>query len=273
MTRVTLLSQPWRLVAALLVVVALVTLPTYLAALVLLPPVPPIVMIRSFLVGTALPAVMAWTILRTFGGTAEVRDGMLRLRRGDLEIDVPCAAIAAVRPWWVPLPLPGLTLRLASRSPLPVGVGLARPDRLLDALEASGIDVAAARRHATVVWAATRPARRWVAPILKFGAFGTLPAGVLFYTHQHIAYGGPLGQYYLEGPAAYLATFGAYWATIVILLVSYAGLWRAAGELVVWMAGALRAEWATGARRAVEIGCGLAYYLGVPLLLALRYRA
>lgn len=269
MTRVTLLGRPWRLVTAWLTVLALGNLPSYLAALLLLPPVPPIVMIRSFVVGTAIPALTAWAILRAFAGTADVRAGTLCLRRGDLQVDVPCAAIAAVRLWWIPLPLPGL----ATTPRLPFGIALARPGRLLDALAAGGVDVARARRHATVVWAETRLARSWWHAPLKFVVFGALPAGVLFYTHQSIAYGGPFGQWYLEGPAAYLRTLAEYWATTAILLCSYASMWRAVGEGVVWVVAAVRPAAAPAARPVVEAACALAYYGGVPVLLALRYAA
>jgi apolipoprotein N-acyltransferase len=266
MCDVTLLSPPWRLATGLLVLTSIVTLPAYLAALFLLPPVPPIVMIRSFVIGTALPAAIAWAIERAFRGTAEVRDGALRLDRGDLAVEVPCAALV-VRPWWLPLPLPGLALR--PRPPF----GLARrdPAPVLDALATAGVDVAAARRHPTVVWAATRPRRRWRHALAKFAGFGTIPACILVYTHQHIAYGGTWGQWYLESPSAWLATFAQYWGTTVVLLASYAGLWRAAAEAVVWLVAAAARERAGAVRRAAEAACAVAYYAGVPVLLALRY--
>jgi apolipoprotein N-acyltransferase len=273
MTRVTLLSRPWRLVTAVLVAASLVTLPTYVLALFLLPPVPPIVMVRSFLLGTALPAVVAWALGRAFAGTAEVTAGLFGLRRGDLDVEVPCAAIAALRPWWVSLPRPGLTVHLAGGGRLPVDPALDDPGALLDALAAGGVDVEAARRHPSVVHAATRRGHRSGRALLKFPLFGSLPAGVLFYTHQHIAYGGTFGQYYLEGPGAWAATLAQYWAVTVILLLSYASVWRAVAEPVVWTAAALGAVWARRARGVVEVVCGLAYWAGVPLVLALRYLA
>jgi apolipoprotein N-acyltransferase len=272
MLRVILLSAPWRAVTATLVVVTWLTLPTYLLALFLLPPVPPIVMIRSFVLGTALPAAMAWGVVRLFAGTAEVRDATLRLRRNDLEIDVPCASIATVRPWRLPLPRAGLTIRTSSRA-LPVGIAVEDPSALVDRLAAGGVAVGAAADDPTVVWAATRRRRRSWSAVLKFPVFGTAPACILFYTHQHIAYGGTFGQYYLEGALPYLTTLGEYWATTIILLVSYASFWRAAGEIIVWTAALAGRAAAAGARRAVEIACGLAYYGGVPALLALRYLA
>src|SRR5262249_35469164 len=120
MCRVALLSPTWRLVSAALVAVSLATLPTYLVALVVLPPVPPIVMIRSFLVGTALPWLVAVGILRAFAGTLEVAGGTLRLRRGDVDIDVPLASIASVRPWRAALPPPRSRVVPRSGSPVPL---------------------------------------------------------------------------------------------------------------------------------------------------------
>lgn len=272
MLRVTLLSPVWRLVTATLVATSLLTLPTYLLALYLLPPVPPIVMVRSFVVGTALPFLVAWAILRTFDGTAEVANGVLVLRRGDLEVEAPAQTIAA-RPWWLPLPDAGLSLRLQSGGRVPFGVAVRDPGPLLAMLETGGADAAAARRHPGVVHAATTGPRSPLGWLLKFVVFGAAPAAVLLYTHQHIAYGGTFGQYYLEGPAAYFSTLFQYWATTVIYLVSYASYLRAVAEVVVWTAGALRPGWATGARRVVEVACGLAYWGGVPVLLALRYLA
>jgi apolipoprotein N-acyltransferase len=272
MLRVILLSSPWRAVTAMLVVVTWLTLPTYLLALFLLPPVPPIVMIRSFVLGTALPAAMAWGVVRLFAGTAEVQDATLRLRRSDLEIDVPCASIAALRPWRLPLPRAGLTIR-TSGGALPVAIAIDDPSALVDRLAACVAGIGKAPHDSTVVWAATRRRRRWWSGLLKFPVFGTAPACILFYTHQHIAYGGTFGQYYLEGALPYLSTLGEYWATTIILLVSYASIWRAAAEIVVWTAALAGRAAAAGARRAVEIACGLAYFGGVPALLALRYLA
>jgi apolipoprotein N-acyltransferase len=273
MVRVVLLSRPWRLVAALLTAVALVTLPTYLVAVFVLPPIPPAVMVRSFVLGTALPAAMAWALERAFAGSAEVEGGVLHLRRDDLAVEIACRALAAVRPWWVSLPGPGFGLRLRDGDRAPVDVAMADPTPLLDALAGCGVDAAGARRHPSVVRAASkRPTPRWYL-VLKFAGFGSIPAGVLFYTHQHIAYGGTFGQYYLEGPGAWLTTLAAYWSNTVILLVSYASSWRAVAEASVWVAAFAGATPARGARRIADGACALAYWAGVPVLLALRYLA
>lgn len=273
MIRVVLFSRAWRLVAALLNAVALVTLPTYLLAVFLLPPIPPVVMVRSFVLGTMLPAATAWALARTFEGTANVRDRVLRLSRGDVAIDVPSAAIATVRPWWVTLPGPGLQLRLRDGARVPFDLALNDPTPLLDALATAGVDVASARRHPSVVRAATRRPLHWWWLLLKFVAFGSIPAAILLYTHQHIAYGGTFGQYYLEGPAAYLTTLAEYWSNTIILLVSYAACWRITAETTVWLAALAGTAPARVARRVADVACALAYWAGVPVLLALRYMA
>jgi apolipoprotein N-acyltransferase len=273
MPSVVLLSPLWRLVIASLMVVGGVVLPGYLLALAFLPPVPPVVMIRSFVVHTALPLGVAWGILRAFTGTIALRDGALALRRHDLEVVVPRSAVAGVRPWWIPLPRPGLRLRLHGGRSIPLDVACRSPGPVLDLLDAAGIATTDLRRHPSVVHAATHRPRRWWGPVVKFGVLGVLPASVLFYTHQHIAYGGTFGQYYLEGPRAYWTTFAEYWATTAILLVSYASCWRAGAEAVVWLVAALVPGRARAVRRVADAICATAYYGGVPVLLALRYSA
>jgi apolipoprotein N-acyltransferase len=273
MARVSLLSPLWRFVAGALVAIAVATLPTCFIALFVLPPVPLPVMIRSFLVGTALPAAVAWAILQAFRGSAEARDGMLRLRRGDLAVEAPLASVAGARAWWLPLPTPGVTLLDGTGRRLPYGLATGDPTAVLDTLAGAAADPSAARANPTVIAAATRRQRGWLAPIVKFAGLGTIPALILLYTHQRIAYGGAFGQYYLEGLGPFATTLWHYWATTVLLLVSYASCWRIAGELLVWAAAWTGEAGARRVRAAVETVCGLAYYGGVPVFLALRYLA
>ena len=112
---------------------------------------------------------------------------------------------------------------------------------------------------------------RWYHLVGKFVAFALLPASVLFYTHQHIAYGGTFGQYYLEGLGPYVATLVTYWVTVAIYLVLYAGVWRGLGEGVALVAARVAPSRAARVRRAVEVTCRVLYYGGAPLLLVARY--
>jgi hypothetical protein len=239
------------------------------------PPVTPPVLARLFLLGAVLPALATWIIGRAVAAEVEVRDATLVVRRRDRRLEVPCAQLGRVVPWTVPLPGPGLWLWTRSRRRLPYGLETEDPTPLLGALAAAGVESArAAAEHPSIVYARARAAAdrtRWHHLAGKFVLFALLPAAVLFNAHQHIAYGGTLGQYYLLGPRAYLTTFGVYWGTVSIYLVLYASAWRAAAEGVSLLAARVAPSRAARVRRAGEIGCRVLYYGGVPVLLGLRF--
>ena len=153
----------------------------------------------------ALPAAAAWLLERAFTASVEVRERALHIRGRDLRFEVPCASIARVEPWRVPLPGFGFWLRLGSGSRLRPGLEAPDLEPLLGALaEAGGVDSAReALRHPFVVYAAAKarwPRRLLSHPLFKFAGFSLLPTAVMFNAHQHIAYGGTLGQYYLGRP-------------------------------------------------------------------------
>ena len=150
------------------------------------------------------------------------------------------------------------------------------PTPLLESLaDAAGVDSArAAASHPNCIYAhAKRTAgrRRWYGALAKFAGFGLLPTGVWFYAHQHIAYGGLLGQYYLEGPGPYLTTFTISWGLASVYLLLYASAWRAAAEAVCWLAAWFAPGRAAALRRVSEIACALVYYGGVPVLIAVPF--
>src|SRR5262249_39192698 len=154
----------------------------------------------------------------------------LVIRRRYQRIEVPCAAIVRVAVWRLPLPAPGITLHLRSGRRLPFGLVHADLALLVTALAETArvAAVPAPATHALLVYAHPR-ARvqwRWYHRAGKFVLFALIPTLVLFNAHQHIAYGGLLGQYYLLGLAAYVRTFVIYWATVAIDLVLYASAWR-----------------------------------------------
>src|SRR5439155_794374 len=72
--------------------------------------------------------------------------------------------------------------------------------------------------------------RRWHHLLGRFPGFALLPTAVLFNAHQHIAYGGLLGEYYLLGLGSYVRTFAVHWLTLTIYLVLYASVWRGLAE-------------------------------------------
>jgi apolipoprotein N-acyltransferase len=201
----SLLTPMWRWLVAGLQVLSAVNLPFSLVAALLMrdPPVTPGILMRSLLVFSALPALAAWATLRFLRVTMEATEEGLRLERPGMRIELPAHALRAALPWRVPLPGPGLSLRIAGGETFPHGLQSRDLDPLLDLL--ARLDEAAteeARRHPTLVFARARARRRPVTATrlaLKFTGFAILPTAVLFNLHQHIAYGGTLGQYYLYG--------------------------------------------------------------------------
>ncbi len=224
-----------------------------------------------------LPATAARALAYWFGAQVELAGADLVIRRRTQRLEVPLASIARVEPWRVPLPGTGCGLRLASGRRLGVGVESRDPSPLLDALAAAGVVSArAAAGHPALVFARARsgdPGGRWRRPFWKYGLFSLAPTAVMFNAHQHIAYGGSLGQFYLEGLRPYLATFGFYWGTIALYLLLYASVWRMLAESAAWLAAHASPSRAATVRRVVEKGALAAYYAGVPALVAARFLA
>jgi hypothetical protein len=274
---VRLYSQAHRLVAGVLVAMSRLNILVILAAVILSsdPPVTPPILLRAFATLVLAPGIAAWLVARRAAATVRVDGDTLVLQRRGLEINVPGAAIAALPSWLVPLPGPGVLLVLQSGRRLPYGVQTDDVRGLMRQIAAAGAvgAVAAAERRAPAVYAAHRRALewRWYHYAGKFGLFALPPAAILFNAHQYIAYGGTFGQYYLLGLEAYAATFANYWATTAIYLVLYAGAWRALAEATNLAAAWIAPSRAARVRSAAELACRLAYYLGVPVLLALRF--
>ena len=267
----------WRLVGGLCVAVSRASL-LFIGMGVLASdgPVPLAVLLRALFVCAFLPALAAWLIERAFLAEVEMRATELVLKGRGLRVEIPRTAVAAVVPWTLPLPGPGFALRLQSGRRFSYGVQASDPTPLLQALaDSTGIEAArAATQHPLLVWAHAKHSSRgwrWYHWLGKFVLFALVPTAVWFYAHQHIAYGGLLGQYYLEGLVPYLKTFVISWSLMAIYLLLYASGWRAVAEGVALMAAWLVPPGATGARRAVEIVCRLAYYLGVPLVVLMPF--
>jgi hypothetical protein len=270
----TVHSRVSRIVTAALVAASGASLPALLLFLTVGSgePVVPATLVGLVLVWTLLPAAMAWILDEALAGEVAVRDGELLIARRDLRLDVPAQAIARLRPWAVPLPGPGLSLEtrsgrrngLAARDPTPVLLALATD------VPAAG-DAGA---HPTLLWAharATLGPTRWYHRVGKFPLFGLGPALVLFNAHQHIAYGAFFGEWLLLGPQAWTRTLLVHWITVTVYLVLWAGGWRALAEVTSLAAAHVAPSHVARVRRAVEIGCALVYYGGVPLLLLLRF--
>jgi hypothetical protein len=269
---------PWRWIAAGLVALSRASLPAIAVSMLLRrgEPFPLPSLLAIFAAYSALPAAAAWLLARVFTAQVEVRERKLHVRGRGLRLEVPCASIAGVETWRVPLPGPGVWLRLRSGALLRPGLEAPDLEPLLGALEEAG-GVASARdalRHPFVAYALARqrhPRGLLSHPLFKFPVFALLPGGVLFNAHQHIAYGGSLGQYYLEGLGPWMRTFGEYWATVCVYLVCYASVCRTFAEAFALLAARAGSARAARVRRTVEVACGVLYYVGVPALILARF--
>jgi apolipoprotein N-acyltransferase len=94
-----------------------------------------------------------------------------------------------------------------------------------------------------------------------------LPA---FRLHQHIAYGGTLGEYLSFGLAAYVKGFALWWAAWAIGVLACAAVLRTATEAGTLLAVVARPARAGEVRRWLEQGALVALYLGLPVWLLLQ---
>lgn len=277
---VRLLSRTARIVSATCLAAAGVGV-VALAALIVLahdPPLLPANVARLFVLWIVLPVAIARLVAWTCRARARVDDDLLVLDRRGLRVEVPCEAIARLGTWRVPLPEPGIVVGLRSGRRLGWRIALDDPARLLERLADTHARTAAAGAVASpgVRYASARAAgwrRSLPALLAKFPGFALLPGTSFFITHQWIAYGGPRGQYLLEGVVPYATTFAVYWTTMTIYLALWAGLWRGAAEAACLGLALVAPARADGTRRIAEWTCRAVYFVGVPTLVALRYLA
>lgn len=232
----------------------------------------------ALLFGVGALTVAPWLVVvlarMAARGRAELDQASLSLHLPGRRLQVPLTSIAAAEAWRLPLPGPGVELRMGSGRPFRLALEVDDPASLLQALQ-PGASATASRTGRMAAWAAARSRLRPgpVERVLRWGLFPLLPAGILFQAHQHIAFGGALGEWRLVGPAAWLRTLAGYWVATLALLVLLAAGARLAAELGCALATALRPARAGAARRWAEWLCRAVLYAGVPALLALRFLA
>jgi apolipoprotein N-acyltransferase len=226
--------------------------------------------LRLFAAVCIAPALAAWAILRAQSGRLRrVGDAVWLERAGHAPHVVPSPICATA--WTLPLPAAGLSLRGGDGSPAEVIAD--DPPALLRALETGGVRVAGV---AGGPWARLLAARAWRArglldrAWLKFGLYPLLPALVAFRLHQHIAYGGTFGEAYSFGIQAWLLGLAVWWGKWAMGMTIFAGALRVLAEVVAFALALMRTRDAARDRRMLEWALRLAYYLGVPLWLALR---
>jgi apolipoprotein N-acyltransferase len=221
------------------------------------------------------PELCARLVLLAFAAELEVRAGALTVSGALRGIAAPSAAIAHARAWRVALPLPGLSLALRSGARFPVGLAARNPEPLLAAIASAGIP-APPPGDAGLAYArarAARDSRWWSSPLVAIGLASLLPAAIAFNAHQHIAFGGWLGEYHLIGLRAWLTTALLYELTSALYLVLWWGTVRIAVEAWCWGGALATPACAHGVRRAAERAGAALYYASIPALLALRFLA
>ena len=221
------------------------------------------------------PDAAAWCVLMAFAARASIEGGVLVLTRGARRLELAVADITAIAPWRVPLPGPGVALRLASGERWHYGIALANPTAFARALAVTGgpPEPEDSRRSREATYAKARLGvrrGRLDHPLAKFVLFPLMLALPAFRLHQHIAYGGSFGEYYTFGLKAYLTTLSMWWAAWAIGVVLTAAALRTAIEGGTLLAVLLRPAQAVEFRRWLERVALVTLYLGLPAWLLLH---
>ncbi|WP_427914439.1 apolipoprotein N-acyltransferase [Ramlibacter sp. MMS24-I3-19] len=232
--------------------------------------------LRAFTTFFLVPEVAAWCVLRAFMARAAIEQGVLVLQRGQQRLRLALGEIVAVDAWRLPVPMPGVSLRLASGRHWRYGLAMGDPwsfSRAVLGSRAASTSVAPSRATAYAhARSAVRPGR-WQHPLARFVLLPLLLAIPAFRLHQHIAFGSAFGEYYTFGLVAYLRAFALWWASWAIGTVLCAAVLRAVIEAGTLAAVLLRPRSATDVRRWLERFGVVALYAGLPSWLLLRLLA
>jgi apolipoprotein N-acyltransferase len=231
--------------------------------------------VRMFAALFLAPEAAAWCIMFLFAATASIGNGCLVLTRGARRLELALGDIAGVRLWSLPLPCPGVSLRLAGGGRWRYELALANPNLLAAALPAAGGRAVRDRTRARGVMQAYVQAGLGVRRSRLDNPFVTyllLPLALAipaFHLQQHIAYGGAFGEYYSFGLKAYLTAFALWWAAWSIGVVLSQALLRAAIEAGTLLAALLRPRRASAIREWLQGVGHAALFLGLPAWLLL----
>jgi apolipoprotein N-acyltransferase len=228
-----------------------------------------------------LPEAAAWCVLALCSAEAMVVDGKLALTRGGRRRELALSEVAAVQLWRLPLPGPGLSLRLATGRRWRYGLALTNAGARAAARAATAVQPvrpgAPSVRAVPQVYAQTSLAvgrSRLDHPLPKYLLLPLALALPAFHLYQHIAYGSAFGEYYSYGLKAYLSAFALWWAAWAIGVVLTQTLLRAAISIATLLVALLRPARAVAMRRWLERAGHVALYLGMPgWLLLTIYRA
>lgn len=221
-------------------------------------------------IGGVLPLI-ALRLLR-LGTRAAVTvrpEGLVLTQQGGAQFEIPFDALESIRPWRLPLPAPGLTLRLRTGRAFNYGLEVQAPVPLLEALGTHG----EAKNDPRVRYAQARSEkwrRRWYDWTLKYGLVPGVLAAIFFRAHQYISFGGPFGELQMYGWTAYLTSFARTWLPVFLALLLFGCFWRALAEALCFSAAWLGPRWARNTRIGAEWTCRALYYVALPVFLAMR---
>ncbi|NRR29358.1 apolipoprotein N-acyltransferase [Oxalobacteraceae bacterium] len=230
--------------------------------------------IRYFAIFFLAPEAASWCVLLFFSAQASIADGKLRLTRGARRLELALNDIAAIHLWRLPIPGPGLRVRLTSGQRWRYGVAVSNPNALAAAMAAAGGPPVRERKRAMMqnyVQAKLAIRRsRLDHPLAKYLLLPLALALPAFHLYQHIAYGSALGEYYSFGLKAYLTAFALWWAAWSIGVVLCEALVRAAIEAGTLLAALLRPMQAADIRHRLERIGHAGLYLGLPAWLLFK---
>jgi apolipoprotein N-acyltransferase len=232
-------------------------------------------LLRAFWLLVLAPEAGVWILRYLLGASVSIDDGAIVLQLRARRVDIPLSAVDGVTPWTLPIPAPGLWLRLRSGTRLSDGLSMADSGAFLKALRDAGASELADRvaRHPTLLYAQSKYLARSCVdhPFFKYVLFALVPTVPLFRLRQILTYGGTFGEYYDFGLKTYLLGFGIHWVLYGVYLLMYAALLRTASEVVALGAAWLAPSRESRVRRACEIVQRVLYFGGVPTFLILRF--
>ena len=271
----SLLGPGWRVLAGVLRVCSWIGLAWFAWTLLsgASTQIKPLAQLQMFAALVVAPQVAAWAIAQAHAARLRVEAGALRIEQAGQGKKFASRDIAGVRVWNLPLPGPGVSLKLLSGRSL--NIATADPSALVQALLEAGasLEFAPALSRRALVFAhlrASTPRWRIDHPAIKFLLFPLVPALPAFRLHQHIAYGSTFGEYYSFGLKAYLSALLIWWASWAIGLSLYAAFLRVLVEAGSLATLELRPDRAGTLRQYLESAARLLYYVGAPSWLLVR---
>ena len=273
----TAYSLPFRIVVAVLMAVTRASVLALAALAFFVPePITPGRLLRAFWLLVLAPEVTVWILRYLLAAKVCVEGGATVVQLRTRRVEIPLSALDGIVPWTLPLPAPGLWLRLRSGARYSDGLHVEEPGAFLQALREAGARselVDRVARHPTLLYGQSkhRSASRFDHPFFKYVLFALVPTVPLFRLRQLLTYGGTFGEYYDFGLKAYLLGFGIHWVLYGVYLLLYAALLRTLAEALALAAAWVAPSYEARIRRACEIVQRVLYFGGVPLVLILRF--